>query len=127
MIESVAKYAPDLFANVQSLYELPSSLEFGKFAISSEERIQQGDPLGPLLFSLCMVEVLNPTKCEFTSAYLDDVTLGDSIDILSIEVSLLEQRALNIGLKLNFSKCEIVGLPLSSHPKWLSSGLVIPE
>jgi len=42
-------------------------------------------------------------------------------------VPLLEQRALNVGLKLNFSKCEIAGLPVSSRQEWLSPGLDIPD
>ena len=39
-------------------YAAPSSLIFREFEISSEEGIQQRDPLGPLLFCLCVQPLL---------------------------------------------------------------------
>jgi len=39
-----------------------------------------------LLFSLTMTQVLDSSSCEFAAGYLDNVTLGDSVDILIEEV-----------------------------------------
>ena len=59
---------------------------YGSFTLSSAERVQQGDPLGPLLFSLTISKILSQSACTLTAGYLDDVTLGDTVEILGGEV-----------------------------------------
>ena len=53
MLESVKEYAPELFTFVHSAYEQPSLLFCGDHIVESAEGVQQGDPLGPLLFFSC--------------------------------------------------------------------------
>jgi len=79
-------------------------LRFGDYILCSEEGVQQGDPLGPLLFSLTLPKALSLSRCDLTVAYLDDVTLGDSIDSLGGEVVDFHRRASSIGLTLNVKK-----------------------
>jgi len=43
---------------------------------SSDEGVQQGDPLGPLLISMALDNALKIPKCDMVAAYLDDVVLG---------------------------------------------------
>jgi len=74
--------------------------------VSSQEGVQQKEPLGPLLFSLTMTQVLDSSSCEFTAGYLDDVTLGDAVEILIEEVKALKNRASAVGIKLNHAKCK---------------------
>src|SRR6478609_5181690 len=50
MLEAVALHLPSLYRFVESAYGEISKLRFEDFTISSEEGVQQGDPLGPLLF-----------------------------------------------------------------------------
>ena len=52
MLHSVLMKAPDLLPFAYCSYQYPSLLFFGDFTISSEEGVQQGDPLCPLLFCL---------------------------------------------------------------------------
>ena len=54
MLMAVHEIAPQLFPLVHSAYSVPSSLFAQDKTIQSAERVQQGDPLGPLLFSLAM-------------------------------------------------------------------------
>ena len=52
MLEAVKTHAPQLLPFVHCNYSCESSLLFGGNVISSAEGVQQGDPLGPLLFCL---------------------------------------------------------------------------
>ena len=54
MLMAVHEIAPQLFPLVHSAYSVPSSLFAQDKTIQSAEGVQQGDPLGPLLFSLAM-------------------------------------------------------------------------
>lgn len=118
IFEAVARHAPDILKFVLSAYGTPSELWFGEHTIPSAEGVQQGDPLGPLLFSLALNEILQDTKCEFISGYLDDVGLGDLVPDLIGEIRGLASRAELIGLHLNQAKCEIIGLSEESRSVW---------
>ena len=52
MLEAVQKFIPELASFVHSAYSSPSSLFWEDKIIQSAEGVQQGDPLGPLLFFL---------------------------------------------------------------------------
>jgi len=55
------------------------------------------------------------------AAYLNDVVLGGLVDALGVELSRFSAAALAVGLALNKTKCEIIGLN-SSAPKWEETG-----
>jgi len=86
-----------------------------------QEGVQHGDPLRPLLFSLTVAGVLNACDCDFVAGYLDDFTLGGSVLSLIAQVRAIESTAGSLGLSLNYSKCEIIGLPDLAQPLWQSS------
>ncbi len=52
LLQAVSDLAPTIYPFVHSLYSSPSVLHWRGQSISSAEGIQQGDPLGPLLFCL---------------------------------------------------------------------------
>ena len=52
MLKAVASSMPGIAVFTNSCYSQHSQLFYDKFVVSSESGIQQGDPLGPLLFSL---------------------------------------------------------------------------
>ena len=67
MLAAGGEMAPELFPLV---YNIPSSLYIGDKSIQSAEGVQQGDPLGPLLFcltTLCITEDLRSELCVFLS------------------------------------------------------------
>ena len=52
MLEVVYAAIPEIYPFALQSYSAPSSLRFGHLYLSSQVGPQQGDPLGPLLFSL---------------------------------------------------------------------------
>ena len=89
--------------------------------IISSEGVQQGDPLGPLLFCLTNLEIAQAIKSEFCVFYLHDATLGGPVDQVLEDLASVEVKARNLGLKLNHGKSELIGLSKVSRDKILSS------
>ena len=114
VLESVARHRPDLLAFVTAAYGSTSQLWMGDICIDSAEGVQQGDPLGPLLFCLALDDALKGLQCEFVSGYLDDIGLGDNFPRLINHIQGLEAATQALGLSLNYSKCEVIGLSASS-------------
>ncbi|XP_065315305.1 uncharacterized protein LOC135924185 [Gordionus sp. m RMFG-2023] len=99
---------------LNSCYGFPSLLKFGEFSISSEEGIQQGDPLGPLLFTIGIHDLIKNLKSNFQLDlnlwYLDDGSFGGSLSNVMSAIEYVEMEASKIGLSLNRKKCEISSL-----------------
>ena len=64
MLEAVTLSCPDLLPFVTSAYGSSSHLWLGDRLLSSEEGVQQGDPLGPLLFCITIHPLLAGCQCE---------------------------------------------------------------
>ena len=101
-------------------------LKFDTFQISSEEGVQQGDPLGPLLFCLATQNLWTGLQSEFVASYLDDCTMGDSSSKLVSDFQFLEIEAAKLGLHLNRSKCELVGASEQTILAFKLAGIDIP-
>ena len=101
---------PALFAWCQWSYHREGRLRFGDTSIFSTSGVQQGDPLGPLLFSLLILELLDdmgPTPdINLKVWYLDN---GTFVGPRSSLVSFLDVlKGPTIGLSVNIRKCEIL-------------------
>ena len=108
MLEAVRNWAPELFPFIHSAYEKPSSLYFGDHIIQSAEGVQQGDPLGPLLFCLTIHPMVSKLRSEFRVLYLDDGTLAGNLSDVLQDFHQVEMEAANMGLQLNCSKSELI-------------------
>jgi len=80
------------------------------------------DPLGPLLFSLTISDAFKGLNSTFTAGYLDDITLGDTVDTLGVEVKHLQTDIAKMGKFLNESMCGIICFADDSRQQWNSFG-----
>jgi hypothetical protein len=69
-------------------YDRPTTLQFGDYTISSEVGVQQGDPLGGLLFCIGIHPILSAAKSELSIGYLDDITLGGPSAVVADDIEL---------------------------------------
>ena len=85
---------PELLPLVTSAYGSPSSLFFGKDIIWLSEGVQQGDPIGPLLFCLTIHDMVQQLCSEVNVFFLDDSTLGGSLEevLLDLDLEVLGSR-----------------------------------
>ena len=123
-LEGVAEHFPSLYHFVASCYLNSPSLCLltpdGVDCIQSSEGVQQGDPLGPFLFSLALHPCLKMAaeKCEqgFVVSYLDDaIVAGPKTDVLAA-YDCLQQEMKAIGLHIRPDKCE--ALSMIPVPDW---------
>ena len=108
MIKAVGKLVPELLPLVLSAYGSPSSLFYGENIILSSKGVQQGDPLGPLLFCLAIHDMVQQLCSELNVFYLDDGTLGGTLDDVLQDLSTVQRAARELGLQLNCKKSEMI-------------------
>ena len=123
MLKAAFEALPEWYAYLYSAYSGSFSLFWCPDVISSQEGVQQGDPVGLLLFCLTAQTLMTACRTEFKVGYLDDFTLGDDPGCLAKEVARLEERAASLGLTLNVtkSKCEIISVvPPAGHSTLLT-------
>ena len=108
MLIAVKDSIPELFRFVHSVYAQTSSLFCRDRVVKSSEGVQQGDPLGPLLFCLTIHPMVEKLRSELRAFYLDDGTLGGNLEDALCDFHLVEKEAVDIGLHLNRSKSELL-------------------
>lgn len=108
VIHSVQINCPTLMPFVLQCYKDPTYLMFGEHPIRSESGVQQGDPLGPLLFCASIhQDIVLQLQSPLNIWYLDDGTIGGSPDEVLGDLQLVIAAQTSTGLALNAAKCEL--------------------
>ena len=92
----------------------------GGKTLASAEGIQQGDPLGPLLFCLTIHELCSKLRSELCIFYLDDGTLGGNRSEVLQDLEVVNLEGRDLGLQLNHQKSEVISSDDSSIAAILS-------
>lgn len=121
MLKAVENLVPDLLPFVHSAYCSTSLLFWRDKTLESAEGVQQGDPLGPLLFCLSIHHLISRLTSDFKLFYLDDGSLGGRCEDVLRDIRIVEKTAEELGLQLNRSKSEVVCHDSSTLEQFLSS------
>jgi hypothetical protein len=124
---------PEICNFCRLAYGQSSILVFGDFQILSAEGIQQGDPLGPLLFCLTIQPLLSSLRSALTIGFMDDLTLGGHLDDVVNDVHLINYLGTDLGLHLNTLQCCSLSSMFCQQmllcwvlPAWLVASLTVP-
>ncbi|KAL0860637.1 hypothetical protein ABMA27_009987 [Loxostege sticticalis] len=107
MLSEVKKVAPNIYPYIWQCYSCPSNLLYQSHTILSSVGCQQGDPLGPAIFSLAIHPIISELTSKFNVWYLDDGTLGGDVNSILDDLDTIKSKFDAIGLKLNYNKCEL--------------------
>jgi len=112
MFREVRKKCPEIAAWVEFTYGGSAFLWYKDAILESFMGVQQGDPLGPILFALILQPMLLRLQAECPKLlanmwYLDDGTLIGTYEDLNKALLIIQEESAVLGLVLNLGKCEI--------------------
>ena len=115
---------------MHAAYSTPSTLLWNGKQVLSAEGIQQGDPLGPMLFCLTIHKLVSSLSSEFSVFYLDDGTLGGNFEDLQADLHRMGVEGEALGLHLNAAKSDLIAhsfSTFSNHPTFAGLQHVHPD
>lgn len=108
LLYEVRKWCPSISTWVDFLYGQPARLYVGDDYIWSTTGVQQGDPLGPLLFALVLHppvhRIRDRCKLLFHAWYLDDGTIIGDVTQVANALDIIGAEGPSLGLQLNIKK-----------------------
>ena len=92
-------------------YQYLANLQLGPLAFQCSKGVQQGDPLGLLLFSLVLLDFMDSidilSAVSFQLWYLDDGTFAGTRSAVAELLELFQECGPCFGLTLKLKKCEV--------------------
>jgi len=117
ILEKVKQKFPELEGWYRFCYGKPAKLfcDGEVLPFGSAVGVQQGDPLGPFLFSLGISGCCSRLKSELGREtlsvwYLDDGTLVGKEEEVAKGWKVIQEEMGRVGLRVNVQKCEVWGL-----------------
>ena len=114
VLDECANFFPELLPWVSWCYGSRSLLWHPMGRVSSQSGVQQGDPLGPMLFALVLHKLVTSIEADddclhliLEAWYLDDGVLAGERSAVIRALHLVEELGSHLGLHINFSKCEL--------------------
>lgn len=114
------KHLPQIHNYSVCAYELESALLFGPHTIHSCTGVQQGDPIGPLLFSMAINPIITKLSLPLNVWYLDDGVIGGCAKDVITAFNYLIEHCNEIGLSINMSKCEFLSSNSNDNDNFLA-------
>ena len=108
MMLAAELFVPSLLPFIRSAYSHSSKIFWHDAKLTSAEDVQQGDPIGPLLFCLTIHGLVSQLQTAFNVWYLDDGTLGGDGTELVGALRTIKHEGEKLGLHLNLHKCELI-------------------
>ncbi|XP_026459935.1 uncharacterized protein LOC113360664 [Papaver somniferum] len=111
LIKEVRLHCPGISRWVEFCYLQPTKLYYDQYILSSTLGVQQGDPLGPLMFTLTLHPLVkfiaSQCKLDLQAWYLDNGTIiGDTLEVAKA-LHIIETEGPGRGLHLNVKKTEV--------------------
>lgn len=133
-LEECRKELPEVSAFAEWCYGAPTRLLFAGNEVESRTGVQQGDPLGPLLFCLALrafhKDVLDkglfPEAAEdfLPLFYLDDGVMGGSQAKVSQALETIRKEGPRWGFQLNEDKCLLLPVGATDiNPSWFPAAI----
>lgn len=107
LLNEIKIHVPEIYNFLLQCYHSPSKLMHKNSEILSAVGCQQGDPLGPAIFSLAINSIIHSLNSKLNVWYLDDGTLGGDSQTVLADLLNIKNKFTAIGLELNFNKCEL--------------------
>ena len=130
MLLACKEFFPDLYPYAYAAYGDHSWLIHGDFIIHSCSGAQQGDPLGPFLFSLGLCAILKKCKgftkrVKFHAWYMDDGTFVAKKTEAKAAFDELRKAMATHSMDFNLGKCEAIAHDSTDaqalFPDWMGS------
>ena len=114
VLQTCLDRTPDIAKHSFLAYSKPKSVIASGHSITSSTGVQQGDPIGPLLFALAVDQIASGVDSQLNVWYLDDATIGGSPESVLRDVQRCITGLKRIGLIVNPKMTEIINIGLAA-------------